>query len=212
MKVHDYKRAQKRYCPASTFKIFNSIVSLEAKAVNSINDTLKWDGEKRFYDKWNMDQTMRTAMRYSCVWFYQEMARRVGKEKMQQHLSNVGYGNDSIGGKVDEFWLDGSIQISAEEQVKFLKRLIDRDLPFRPGVMDSVERIMLLDSGDSWKMHAKTGWSVRLDKHVGWFVGYVLRDKQPYIFALNIDMVGMTDTPYRKDIVYDILKAEGIID
>ena len=76
-------RCTERFIPASTFKIFNSLVGLETGAVKDQFEVFKWDSVKRFYDKWNQDIDMLNAFKYSCVWFYQELARRIGEEKMQ---------------------------------------------------------------------------------------------------------------------------------
>jgi len=46
--------------------------------------------------QWNQDHNMRTAMKYSAVWFYQELARRIGYERMQNYVNLVGYGNKDI--------------------------------------------------------------------------------------------------------------------
>ena len=66
---------------------------------------------------------MKTAFQNSVVWYYQEVARRVGPEEMQHYLDAAGYGNRKVGSQVDLFWLDGTLRISADEQVEFLKQL-----------------------------------------------------------------------------------------
>ncbi len=44
---HDSARAYKEFIPASTFKIPNSLFSLEVGAVKDENELIKWDGKKR---------------------------------------------------------------------------------------------------------------------------------------------------------------------
>ncbi len=110
--IYNLERAQQQFLPASTFKILNSLISLETKVVDE-NTIIQWDGVKRFYDKWNQDQNMKTAFPISCVWFYQELARRVGFEKMQYFLQESNYGNKKLGDKIDTFWLEGELRISA---------------------------------------------------------------------------------------------------
>ena len=101
---YNSKRCGDRFIPASTFKIFNSLVGLETGAVNDENEMMKWDGEKRIYNMWNQDHNMTSAFKYSAVWFYQELARRIGEEKMQKHISANHYGNEDISGGIDKFW------------------------------------------------------------------------------------------------------------
>ena len=78
------ERCANRFIPASTFKIFNSLAALESGAVKDENEIMKWDSVKRFYDMWNQDLNLGQAFKYSAVWFYQELARRIGEEKMKR--------------------------------------------------------------------------------------------------------------------------------
>ena len=50
---------------------------------------IKWDGVKRRVDDWNQDLTMYKAFRVSAVNYYQEVARRIGKDTMQFWLDTV---------------------------------------------------------------------------------------------------------------------------
>ena len=52
---------------------------------------------------------------------------------------------------------------------------------------------------------------MRIDKQIGWFVGYVETEDNSLIFALNIDIKNKKDSNFRKEITYEILKEEGII-
>ncbi|MCB0729998.1 MAG: class D beta-lactamase [Ignavibacteriae bacterium] len=204
-------RTDSSFLPASTFKIINSLISLETKAIEDENEIIKWDGQKRFLENWNQDQNLRSAIKYSCVWFYQELARRVGKEKMQYYLDVCNYGNSKMGDKIDTFWLEGDIRISAKEQIKFLTNFLNKTLPFSDRNFEIVKNIMLIDSTDKYKYYAKTGWTARVEREIGWYVGFVERLGETWIFAINIDMNGIDDAKYRIEITESILKQEGIL-
>jgi beta-lactamase class D len=82
--------------------------------VRDENEVIKWDGVKREFLEWNQDQTMRTAIKYSSVWFYQELARRIGQEQMQRYVTLANYGNQDISGGIDLFvgmWATWSVVI-----------------------------------------------------------------------------------------------------
>lgn len=204
-------RSDSSFLPASTFKILNSLIALETNSVCSINDTIKWDGIDRGWDKWNCDQSMKTAMPFSCIWFYQELARRVGKETMQKWINEVKYGNTKMGAQIDNFWLEGALRISANEQIKFIERLIKNKLPFDIDNQKIVKELMIMESTKDYVLHAKTGWAMRVKKQVGWYVGYVVAKNQIWIFAMNMDIKKKSDARYRKQITYEILEKEGII-
>jgi beta-lactamase class D len=79
--VYNEARSEERFSPASTFKILNTLIALEEGAIKNEKEVIKWDGKDRGLDAWNKDQTLETAFPISCVWFYQELARRIGIEK-----------------------------------------------------------------------------------------------------------------------------------
>lgn len=209
--VYNFERSKIRYMPASTFKIPNSLIALEENAIIDENEFFKWDGQKRSFENWNQDQNLRTAIKYSCVWFYQELARRIGEEKMQYYLDTCKYGNAKMGANIDTFWLEGDIRISAYEQIEFLIKFLNKDLPFSERAFEIVKRIMLINSTDSYKYYAKTGWTGRVENEIGWYVGFIEKEGENWIFALNIDMNGIKDAKYRIEITESILESEGII-
>nr|WP_269461524.1 penicillin-binding transpeptidase domain-containing protein [Methylocaldum marinum] len=116
---------------------------------------------------------------------YQELARRVGLERMRANVSKLGYGNGDIGATVDTFWLKGPLKISAVEQTRFLARLAQGKLPIREDIQESVREIVHLEQGDNWQLYGKTGWENAPGRDVGWWVGWVQKDDRVYTFALN---------------------------
>lgn len=205
-------RCSERFIPASTFKIFNSLAGLETGAVNDENEIMKWDGEKRFYDAWNQDLNLKDAFKYSAVWFYQELARRIGEEKMQHYININHYGNEDISGGIDRFWLDGGIRISADEQIEFLKNIYNNEVKFSQRSIDILKRIMIYEKTDEYIIRAKTGWAIRVKDQVGWFVGYVEKNDNVYFFALNVESKNPEEGfVSRKEITFKILKELGVM-
>lgn len=117
------ERCIQRFLPASTFKIPNTLIALQQGVVKDENEIIKWDGKDKGLKEWNEDQTLKTAFPVSCVWFYQELAKKIGLENYSEYLNKMNYGNKKTGTSVDTFWLEGDIRISAKEQVEFLKEI-----------------------------------------------------------------------------------------
>lgn len=211
---YNEERCAQRFLPASTFKVPNSIIALEEKIIPDENYIIKWDSVDRGWDKWNTDHNLRSGIKYSVVWFYQELARRIGREKYEEYLKNLDYGNKIIGDKEDNFWLDWSLQISANEQIEFLKKLVKNELPFSQRNIDVVKDIMIVEKGDDYIIRAKTGLGDTEDGiYTGWYIGYVETNDNVYVFALN-----MNETDYEKiktqvriDLTKSILKELDII-
>lgn len=205
-------RAQTRYIPASTFKIAHSLIGLSSSAVNGVDDILPYTGpDKPFIAAWGRDMGLREAIAMSNVPIYQELARRIGKDRMREGLAALHYGNQETGNAIDRFWLDGPLTISALEQVEFLTRLVHNSLPMREDVQKSVREIVLLEQGKGWKLYGKTGWQNAPDLGIGWWVGWVEREGRFYVFALNIDIKTPSDAAERIKLGKAGLKLLGLM-
>lgn len=211
--VHDRDRAETRFLPASTFKVFNALVTLENGNVRDEHQLLEWDGQERDIADWNRDHSLASGMRFSVVWFYQEMARRTGQQTMQEWIDRVGYGNGDIGGGIDRFWLDGHLRISAVEQVQFLRRLAHGDLPFAERHQDTTRRITLNEDGPDHELYGKTGWVTDVPGRtdLGWYVGWVERGSRHWFFALNIDITDPDHAAKRVPLTRRLLRDVGAL-
>lgn len=209
MFVWNEARAKERFIPASTFKIANSLIGLDAGAVKSVDEVLPYGGKPQWIKEWERDMGLREAIKMSNVPIYQELARRIGLERMREGVKKLGYGNMEIGSVVDRFWLDGPLKISAVEQTQFLNRLVEGKLPIKPDVVATVKEITLLEKTDAYELHGKTGWGVAANPYIGWWVGWVERDGKVYPFAVNIDMMTDKDAEKRISIGRECLKALG---
>lgn len=193
--IYGDARADERLSPCSTFKILNSIISLDTEAIKDENETIKWDGMEREYPAWNRDHNMRSAMPVSVVWFYQELASRVGAGMMQIGVVAAQYGNMDTTKTLTDFWLgNGSLRISANEQVDFLSSMISGKLPFAPRSVAIAKDIMTIESKNGYRFGGKTGSC----GGIGWFVGFVEKKGNTKVFAFNIKGEGANGVEAKK--------------
>ena len=197
---HDETRARTRFVPASTFKIPNTLIGLARRSVRDVDEVLPWGGGKTAFPQWARDMSLREAIAMSNVPIYRELARRTGLDAMRKEVERIDYGNGDIGVVVDRFWLDGPLEISAVEQVRFLARLARGELDYPPRTQAAVREIVLLETADGVRMYGKTGWQGAPDPGIGWWVGWVERGNTVHAFALNIDMRSVDDAPTRIEI------------
>jgi beta-lactamase class D len=176
-----------RFSPCSTFKIPNSLIGLETGVIADEGFVLKWDGVKRDRQEWNRDHSLASAIKVSAVWYYQELARRVGAERMRKWVSAIPYGNADTSSGIDTFWLGGSLRISADEQVAFLDRLRLSKLPFSERSQGIVRDILVQENPGPAVYRGKTG-SCGFDDAPdhGWWVGWVEKDGRATVFAMLI--------------------------
>ncbi|MEP2670464.1 MAG: class D beta-lactamase [Cyclobacteriaceae bacterium] len=188
---YNEERTRKRYSPASTFKIFNSLIGLESGVISDTSYVIPWDSVKRgSYAPWNRANSLNSAFKFSVVWYYQELARRVGKEEMQRLISLNKYGNENINDKIDEFWLSdngGKLRISQVEQIEFLKKLYLNELMFSARSQRLVKDIMLMEQNDEYRLFAKTGMCSHDNLWYGWYVGWIETKENVYFFATHFE-------------------------
>jgi beta-lactamase class D len=147
LRGHNRSRAEQRVSPASTFKIPNSLIGLSLGAVGSVDEVIPYRGDAIPYMReWLEPVGLRGAIRVSNVPLYQELARRIGLERMRTAIGQLGYGNGQIGTDVTSFWLRGPLAISAVEQTRFLARLAHQALPFPRSAQQQVAEITRVDS------------------------------------------------------------------
>lgn len=209
--THNDERARTRFVPASTFKIPNTLIALEEAAVANERTTIKWDGKDKGLPAWNKDQTISTAFASSCVWFYQELAKRIGEDKYVSYLGKLKYGNELVGPELTTFWLEGDLKISATEQIAFLKRLWAESFPFRHSSYELLRKLMVVEQTPAYTIWAKTGWAQRTVPQVGWFAGYIEAGEKVWFFATNLEIMKPEDGRLRQEITIEALKLKGII-
>jgi beta-lactamase class D len=188
-RYHRYNPARCRqgFLPASTFKIFNSLVALETGVAPDENLMLHWDGQQREISDWNRDHTMRSAIKYSVVWYYQELARRIGADSMREYLDRAAYGNGDLSAGLDQFWLQGRFRVTPEEQMRLLRRLYANDLPFSNRNQSIVKDILVEEQSPEYVLRAKSGLTSVDARLLGWWIGYVERGGSPTFFVLNME-------------------------
>jgi beta-lactamase class D len=201
------------FLPASTFKIVNSLIGIQTGRISDEKMVIQWDGRVRSNPQWNKDLTMEQAFKVSAVPYYQEVARRIGKDTMQFWLDSLNYGNKKIS-SIDTFWLDNTLKITPDEQLGLVKRLYFDQLPFDKRSQRIVKAVMLQEDNANYKLSYKTGWGfMENGKSLGWVVGWIEENKHPYFFVLNLegradmDMVGV-----RMNILKGILKKLGFME
>jgi beta-lactamase class D len=203
------------YIPASTFKIPNSLIALEEGVIKDTTQVIKWDGHVWPNALWNKDQTLRSAVRYSCIWVYFKVAEQVGIEKYQSWVNAFDYGNKNLTGPPTRFWLAGLFRISANQQIDFLKKFYAAQLPgISQRSIDIVKDLIVLEQNDQYRLSGKTGGGVLSDtEYIMWLVGYVEKGNKPYFFAMNFKTNDFDKTaPARYTITKDIMKILKVIE
>ncbi|GKS62679.1 beta-lactamase [Candidatus Nitrosocosmicus sp.] len=218
--VFNEERARIQYSPFSTYKIPNSLIALETGIVSDTGQIVEWDQEKYpvevwWPESWKGKHNLRSAIKYSVVPFYRHLASQIGAERMGQYVKAFDYGNLDISSGIDSFWLNGSLKISAYEQITFLRKFYSGQLGVSSGTIQKVKSILVQETTDVYTLSAKTGGGY-LDENqsraLGWFVGYVEKGDNVYYFALNIEGKRFSEIQKPRIVITKrILREAGII-
>ncbi|QRM56274.1 class D beta-lactamase [Sinorhizobium sp. BG8] len=190
-----------RYTPASTFKIPLSVMGYDSGFLKDAhNPTLpfkkgyaEWGGEN-----WRQPTDAVRWLKYSVVWFSQQIAAFLGEDKLHEYARQFGYGNADFSGDpgknngLERAWIASSLKISPLEQVAFLRRLVNRQLPVRDHAVDETMKVVegkKLENG--WFVQGKTGmayprnadYSFDYNHPWGWYIGWAVKDDRTYVFA-----------------------------
>ncbi len=187
--IYDKEAFKQAYSPASTFKIFNTLMALETKVVEDTNETFIWDGKDRGWSQWNKNHNLRTAIKYSALWVFQDIAKRIfakDSNLYQTYLIQSQYGNQKLSDQQDLFWLDNSLQISAKQQLEFLKKFYQEDLPFQKENMAMGKQLIKVKQSNQYKLYGKTGLAIIEKKYLGWYIGFVETQKDTVLFCTQV--------------------------
>lgn len=185
-KIYDKDQYLKQISPVNTFDIVTSMIGLETGKVVDQKMIIHWDGVVR-KPEWDKDLTMEAAFKTNATPYFQELARRLGKDTLKIFLDTLAYGNKNIQGAVDSFWLNDSLQVSPDETLGLVKKLYFKQLPFQKHTQELMTEIMSMESNSSYNLSYKTGNGFnKSGLPLGWVVGWIEENRHPYFFVLTV--------------------------
>ena len=194
----------KRYAPMSTFKIVLSLIGFDSGIlVDEMHPVwLFKEGYVDWLDVWKQNQTPKSWMKESCVWYSQVLTTKLGIKKFQDYVIKFDYGNKDLSGDkgqengLTNAWLSSSLQISSAEQVAFLHKMLVGKLPIKPHATAMTKNILFVEElKNGWKFYGKKGMGSLLnydgtknsDLYHGWFIGWIEKDDRRIIFSNHIE-------------------------
>jgi beta-lactamase class D len=211
-----------RVTPGSTFKIPHSLAALDSGVLSGPEVTFAYDGSPVKFETWKRDHTLATAMRYSVVWYFQRVASLLGPDREREYLAKLDYGNRDSSSSPTTFWLNESLEISPDEQERFLVRLYEDALPVSKTSMLTVRKILIQPPGvvvnafgehpfaapwpEGTIVSAKTGSG----DDVRWLVGHVERARRRWVFVTCVIGTGL-DLRAAIDLAAKSLRAEHVL-
>jgi len=214
--IYNSQRCEKGFLPASTFKILNALIGLATGVITGDSMVIPWDGVVRSVEEWNRDHTLASAIQYSAVPYFQEVARRIGPERMKEYVDDSEFGRMDITKEtIDRFWLWGDSRITPWEQMNFLINFYGYRLPFSSTNIDLVKKLIILKQTDNWTFRGKTGMTVQDTKNIGWLVGSFEEKGHVWLYVCNVESGQENDTKFRESrraIVEKVFQSMGLME
>lgn len=183
--------------PACSFNIALSLMGYDAGVLKD-EHTPYWsyeDGYDDFSEAWKQLQSPHTWMTRSCLWYSKILSLKLGLERIEHYLSLFEYGNRDFSqgivppGPINPAWVSASLKISPKQQVKFIQKMIQQELPISSHALEMTKNILFKEEiPTSFKLFGKTGLGGMLDENdhpvqIRWFVGWVENAHNFYPFA-----------------------------
>ena len=214
--IYNSRRCEEGFLPASTFKILNSLIGLETGVITDENMVIPWDSIVRTEEAWNRDHTLASAIQYSAVPYFQEVARRIGPERMKEMVDDSDYGRMEITKEtIDRFWLWGNSRITPWEQMNFILHFYTNKLPFSQENINLVKKLIILRQTDKWIFRGKTGMTVQDGKNIGWLVGYLEENGNVWLYVCNMESGPENTDKFkesRRGITEKVFKSMGLME
>ncbi len=199
--IYNQELALIRRSPCSTFKIISSLIALENGIINPDESVRTWSGEIFWNEEWNRDIDFSDAFRSSCVWYFREIIDEIGKDRMQENLNALGYGNCDISdweGRLNTnnnnpaltgFWIESSLLISPREQAEVMERIFGDNTEYSEETLDQLKQVMLLSEqhGADISIYGKTGMGKANGIVVdSWYTGFADASDERIYFCVYL--------------------------
>ncbi len=190
---------QSAYAPCSTFKIPLALMGFDQKILTNPNEPL-WPYKESYAESRKEVQKSINPTSWlaeSAIWYSQQLTRTMGEARFKQYVDSFHYGNRDISGDpgknngLTRAWLSSSLKISPEEQIVFLRSMLQKQLPVSDHAVNMTKgSIPVFTTPENWKIYGKTGSgsTPKADSNerssIGWFVGWAEKNGRTLVFAM----------------------------
>ena len=142
---YNLNRCRKRFTPASTFKIMNSLIALETNTIPDESYTIQWDGVKRRPD-WDTTMDMRKAFEVSNLIYYQQNAFEFDARLL--HLKAISQRDLFLFGYWQAFPYIETIRPILQSEFKTKKSIAEHYQPYLEQIRSSEAVMLHIRRGD----------------------------------------------------------------
>jgi beta-lactamase class D len=131
-------------------------------------------------------------------------------DRYRRYLTQCRYGNAECVGAIDSFWVNGSLLVSPLEQLGFISKFADGELPFAKSVLSAVQQMLVVESPAEGVLRGKTGYADSNNEHFGWFIGYLSAVGKSASVVTLLEMSDASQLAERRAIAEECLRLPAI--
>jgi beta-lactamase class D len=174
--------------PLSSFFILPSLIALDKGIIN--HNQASWA---------SMDSTS----------YYQNIITQIGRQTIIKTIDSIHYGKGVVSANMDEFWKDGSLTITADEQLGLIKRAFFKELPFQKRSQEVFKKMILKEDNSNYKLSYLTAADSTTNNT--WVIGYEEENTHIYFFVLHTTSKTAAATNNSVALLKKILLQQGFL-
>jgi beta-lactamase class D len=136
-------------------------------------------------DKGYINHTPSTWVPLDTLSYYQQLMGKIGRTELLKSIDSIHYGKGIVGADLNNFWNDGSLKITPDEQLGFIKKLYFNQLPFQKRSQDIFKKMILREDNANYQLSYILGFDDKV-LPTAWVLGYIEENKHPYFFVMHI--------------------------
>ena len=174
--------------PLSSFFILPSLIALDKGIINQ--NQASWV---------SMDSTP----------YYQNIITQLGRQEILKTIDSIKYGKGLVSANMNEFWKDGSLTITADEQLGLMKRAFFKELPFQKRSQEIFKKMILKEENSNYKLSYLTAADSTTNN--SWVIGYEEENTHIYFFVLHTKSKTTAATNNSVALLKKILLQQGFL-
>jgi len=135
--------------------------------------------------------------------YYNSIIEKMGRVNILKTIDSMHYGKGIVSNDLNSFWKNGSLRITADEQLGLIKKLYFGQLAFQKKSQDVFKKMILKEDNASYQLSYIVGAN-KLITPSFWIVGYVEENKHPYFFVMHLET---KNTQFHNESVVSLLKS-----
>ena len=160
-------------------------------------------------DKGIINQNQASWVSMDSIPYYQKIITQLGRQEILKAIDSIKYGKGLVSANMNEFWKDGSLKITADEQLGLIKRAYFKELPFQKRSQEIFKKMMVKEDNSNYKLSYLTASDSTTNNT--WVIGYEEENTHIYFFVLHTTSKTAAATNNSVALLKKILLQQGFL-